>query len=101
MSVFFKKINLLFLTVPTILALKSGNFSVRFFRDRLIIGQFFSTAISKTLILPPAKGTLSSVPGAYNFLKRDLATSISGEIITSIGKLELLKSLLHLPSKNS
>ena len=82
--------NLLSLTAPTILALKSGNFSVKFFNDRLTTGQFLLTKISRTLIFPSANGTLSSAPGASNFLKRDFATSISGEIITSIGKLDLL-----------
>ena len=40
-------------------------------------------------------------PGASSFLNSDLATSTSGEIITSIGKLDLLYNLLHLASKNS
>ena len=92
LSAFFKKINLSSLTAPTMLALKSGNFSVKFFNDKLIIGQSFLTKISKTFIFPSANGTLSSVPGASSFLKRDLATSASGEIITSIGKLDLLYS---------
>ncbi len=93
--------NFSFLTTPKILALNSGNFSVKFFNAVLTIGQFFCTAISKTFILSPAKGTLSKAPGASNFLNKDLATSASGEIITSIGKFDLLYSLLHLPSKNS
>ena len=89
-SFFFKKINSSFLTAPRIFALKSGNFKVKFFKGTLTTGQFLLTKISKTLILSFAKGTLSSAPGASSFLKRDLATSTSGEIITSMGKLDLL-----------
>ena len=51
-------------------------------------GQFFSILISKTLTFPSAKGTLSKAPGASSFLCSDLATSNSGEIITSIGRLD-------------
>ena len=73
-----------------VLAEKSGNFSVKLFKVKLIAGQFFLTKISKTLIFPSANGTLSSAPGASNFRKSDFATSASGEIITSIGKFVLL-----------
>ena len=40
-------------------------------------------------------------PGASSLLYRDLATSNSGEIITSIGMLDLLYNLPHFPSKKS
>ena len=40
-------------------------------------------------------------PGASSLLYKDLATSISGEIITSIGILDLLNNLPHFPSKKS
>ena len=74
---------------------------VKFFKGVFITGQFFSIAISSILTLSFANGTLSKAPGASNLLKRDLATSISGEIITSIGIADLLYNLLHLLSKKS
>ena len=95
------QINFSFLTAPTILALKSGNFSVNLFKGIFFIGQFFSIDISNIFTLLFPKGTLSSAPGASNLLYKDLATSISGDIITSIGMLDLLKSLPHFPSKKS
>ena len=82
-------------------ALNSGNFFVKSLRGIFAIGHFFSIKISNNLTLSLTKGTLSSAPGASNFLNKDFATSISGEIITSIGMLDLLKSLPHLPSKKS
>ena len=45
--------------------------------------------ISNNLILLSVKGTLSRAPGASSFCI-DLAISISGEIITSIGRFSLL-----------
>ena len=54
------------------------------------IGQFFSIDISNILTLSLPKGTLSNAPGASNLLYKDFATSSSGEIITSIGILDLL-----------
>ncbi len=54
------------------------------------MGQFFSIEISNILTLLSPKGTLSKAPGASNLLYKDLATSTSGEIITSIGILDLL-----------
>ena len=71
-------------------ALKFGNFSVNFFKDVFIMGQDFSIAISSIFTLLPANGTLSNAPGASNLLNKDFATSFSGEIITSIGILDLL-----------
>ena len=71
-------------------ALNFGYFSVKFLSGIFIIGQFFSTAISSILILSEANGTLSRAPGASNLLNKDFATSSSGEIITSIGILDLL-----------
>ena len=50
----------------------------------------FSIKISNNLTLSFTKGTLSNAPGASNFLNNDFATSLSGEIITSIGILDLL-----------
>ena len=67
----------------------------------LAIGHFCSIKISNSLTLSLTKGTLSKAPGASSFLKRDLATSLSGEMITSIGIFDLLYNLLHFPSKNS
>ena len=72
------------------LALKSGNFSVNFLRGIFLIGQFFSIEISSIFTLLFPKGTLSRAPGASNLLYKDLATSSSGEIITSIGIFDLL-----------
>ena len=46
--------------------------------------------ISNNLILLSVKGTLSKAPGASNFLCIERAISISGEIMTSIGKFSLL-----------
>ena len=66
-----------------------------------LIGQFFSIEISSIFTLLSPKGTLSRAPGASNLLYKDLATSSSGEIITSIGILDILYSLPHLPSKKS
>ena len=54
------------------------------------MGQDFSIAISNIFTLLPANGTLSKAPGASNLLNKDFATSFSGEIITSIGILDLL-----------
>ena len=65
------------------------------------IGHDFSIAISSIFTLLPANGTLSNAPGASNLLYKDFATSSSGEIITSIGILDLLNSFPHFPSKNS
>ena len=66
-----------------------------------MIGQFFSIDISNILTLLLPNGTLSKAPGASNLLYSDFATSISGEIITSIGIFDLLKSFPHFPSKKS
>ena len=52
--------------------------------------------ISSNLILLSEKGTLSNAPGASSFLCIDFAISISGEIITSIGKFSLLYTLVNL-----
>ena len=81
--------------------MKSGNFSVNFLRGIFLIGQFFSIEISNIFTLSLPNGTLSSAPGASNLLYKDFATSISGEIITSIGMLDLLYNFPHLPSKKS
>ena len=53
------------------------------------IGHPFSIWISNNLTLSFTNGTLSKAPGASNFLYKDFATSRSGEIITSIGILDL------------
>ena len=55
-----------------------------------LIGQFFSIEISNILTFPFPKGTLSNAPGASSLLYKDLATSSSGDIITSMGILDLL-----------
>ena len=47
-------------------------------------------AISSIFTLLPANGTLSNAPGASNLRNKDLATSFSGEMMTSIGILDLL-----------
>ena len=101
MIIFFKYINLSFLRAPRIFALKSGNFSVNFFSGTFFKGQFFSIDISNILTLLFPKGTLSNAPGASNLLYSDLATSISGDIITSIGMLDLLNNFPHFPSRKS
>ena len=82
-------------------ALKSGNFYVSFFKGIFFIGQFFSIEISNIFTLLFPNGTLSRAPGASSRLKRDLATSTSGEMITSIGIFDLLKSFPHFPSRKS
>ena len=66
------------------------NFLVNTLSLIFINGHFSSIKISSNLILFLANGTLSNAPGASNFLCRDFAISISGEIITSIGKFSLL-----------
>ena len=71
-------------------ASKLGYFIVRSLSFILINLQFSLIKISSNLILLSAKGTLSNAPGASSFLCIDLAISISGEIITSIGKFSLL-----------
>ena len=63
------------------------------------MGQFFSIEISNILTLSFPKGTLSK-PRASNLLYRDLATSSSGDIITSIGILDLLYNFPHFPQKS-
>ena len=63
--------------------------------------QFLQTLIkiSNNLILLSANGTLSSAPGASSFLWIDFAISISGEIITSMGKFSLLYTLVNFGFK--
>ena len=82
--------NLSFLITPKILASNFGNFFVNSFNGVFVIGHNSVTRISSNLILFCAKLTLSNAPGASNFLCMDLAISISGEIITSIGRFSLL-----------
>ena len=65
------------------------------------IGQFFSIDISNIFTLSLPNGTLSNAPGASSLLYKDFATSRSGDIITSIGILDLLYSFPHFPSKKS
>ena len=89
-SFFFKKINLSSLTTPRIFAFNLGNFFVNSLSLISDIGHVSSIKISKSLILLSAKGTLSKAPGDSNLRCIDLAISISGEIITSIGKFSLL-----------
>jgi len=55
-----------------------------------IRGHFSLIKISSNLILLLANGTLSKAPGASSFLCKDFAISISGEMMTSIGKFSLL-----------
>ena len=71
-------------------ASKLGCFFVKSFNLMLINLQFSLIKISNNLILLSANGTLSNAPGASSFLWIDLAISISGEIITSIGRFSLL-----------
>ena len=71
-------------------ASKFGNLFVNSFNFKPINLQLSLISISKSLICFSANGTLSRAPGASNFLCIDLAISISGEIITSIGKFSLL-----------
>ena len=61
----------------------------------LINLQFSLIKISNNLILLLAKGTLSRAPGASSFLWIDFAISISGEIITSMGKFSLLYTVVN------
>ena len=72
------------------MAFNLGNFFVNSLSLISAIGQESSIKISKSLILLSANGTLSNVPGDSNLRCMDLAISISGEIITSIGKFSLL-----------
>ena len=76
--------------IAIIFASRFGNFLVSSFNLKPINLQLFWINISNSLIWLSANGTLSSAPGASNFLWIDLAISISGEIITSIGKFSLL-----------
>ena len=90
MSVFFRTTNFSSLITPIILAFNFGNFfvislSLVFFKEQLSL-----IKISNNLILFFANGILSNAPGASNFLCNDFAISISGEMITSIGKFSLL-----------
>ena len=71
------------------------NFLVNSLSLILISGQFSLINISSNLILLSANGTLSNAPGASNFLCKDFAISISGEIITSIGKFSLLYTFVN------
>ena len=73
-----------------ILASRLGCFFVNSLSLILIKLQLSLIKISNNLILLSANGTLSSAPGASNFLWIDFAISISGEMITSIGKFSLL-----------
>ena len=82
-------------------ASKSGNILVSLFNGVFAIGHFSLIWISNMLILFLAKFTLSSAPGASSFLCKDFATSISGDIITSIGKLELSYKLIYFWSRYS
>ena len=82
--------NLSSLIIPIIFASIFGCFLVKSLSLILINLQFSLIKISNNLILLSANGTLSSAPGASSFLCIDLAISISGEIITSIGKFSLL-----------
>ena len=90
MSFFFNIENFSFLITPKIFASKFGNFFVIWLRGMLINLQLSLTNISRSLILFWANVTLSRAPGASNFLCIDLAISISGDIITSIGRFSLL-----------
>ena len=85
--------------IAIILASNFGYFFVNSLNLILIDAQFFLIRISSNLILLSVKGTLSKAPGASNFLWIDFAISISGEIITSIGKFSLLYTLVNLGFK--
>ena len=89
-SVFFGIKNLLSLLIPIIFASNFGYLFVSSLNLIPIDLQSSLMNISSNLILLSANGTLSNAPGASNFLWIDLAISISGEIITSIGKFSLL-----------
>ena len=71
-------------------ASKLGCFLVKSLSLMLINLQFSLIKISNNLILLSANGTLSRAPGASSFIWIDFAISISGEIMTSIGKFSLL-----------
>ena len=101
LSFFLSITNFSPLITPSTFALRSGNRSVNLPNSVFVSGQFLSILISKTFILPLANGTLSKAPGASNFRCNDLATSNSGEIITSIGKLAFPYNFPHLEPKNS
>ena len=66
-----------------------------------ITGHFSSILISNNLTRSLENGKLSKAPGASNFLKRDLETSYSGEIIMSIGRFVLVNNPFHIGFKNS
>ena len=101
LSFFFKITNFSPLITPSTFAFRSGKRSVILLSSVFTKGQFSPILISNTFILPPTKGTLSRAPGASSFLYKDLATSNSGEIITSIGRFDSPYNFPHLPPKNS
>ena len=76
--------------MPIIFASSLGYFFVSSLNWIFIDLELSFIKISNNLILFSAKGTLSKAPGASSFLWIDFAISISGEIITSIGKFSLL-----------
>ncbi len=81
------------------MAFNLGNFFVNSLSLISNIGHDSSIKISKSFILLSANGILSNAPGDSNFRCIDFAISISGEIITSIGKLSLLYNLENLGFK--
>ena len=91
--------NLSNLFIPIMFASNFGFFFVNSLNLIPIDLQSSFINISNNLILLSANGTLSSAPGASNFLCIDLAISISGEIITSIGRFSLLYTLVNLGFK--
>ena len=95
-SFFFGIKNLSSLINPIIFASRLGCFLVNSLSFIFIRLQFSLIKISNSLILLSANGTLSNAPGASNFLWIDFAISISGEIITSIGKFSLLYTVVNL-----
>ena len=80
-------------------ASKLGCFFVKSLSLMFINLQFSLIKISNNRILLSANGTLSSAPGASSFLCIDFAISISGEIITSMGKFSLLYTLVNFGFK--
>ena len=96
---FLNLINFSSLCTPRTLAFKSEKISVNFCNGVFITGHFSSILISNNLTRSLENGKLSKAPGASSFLKSDLETSYSGEIIISIGKFVLVNNPFHIGLK--
>jgi hypothetical protein len=71
--------------MPTITMLRSGKIPVSWRSGVLITGQSALQRTPMTRTLPSASGIESNAPGTNRRREMARATSISGEMITSIG----------------